>query len=557
MLERRLRLWSELVLAVYVIPHLVNHAFGIISIGAMETVRGGLTLIWSNPVGGVLLYGSVLIHLGLALLALFRRTTLRMPAWEAVQIAFGLLIPPLLMAHMIGTRLVRELVGIDITYNFVVAALWFDPWLVLKQSAVLIVVWVHLAVGLHFWLRLKPWYAGGVRFFYPLAVLIPVLALLGFARAGLEVAERAAREPGWVDSLFAEVIAAPADTKAIIFGLEPILFAIVGGALAAVLIGRFAIRAYHARRGRFRLSLPTGRVVTGTAGQTMLEALRVAGVPHASICGGRGRCTTCRVRVDPVDALPVAEATERQALARIDAAAAVRLACQVRPASDVFIEPLLPATATARDAQRPGGVNGREQAVAVMFIDLRGSTKLGEQRMPYDVLFILNQFFAEMAEALRLTDGHYAQFNGDGLMALYCLESGIEAGSRQAFAGAAAMAARMAALNRRLEKEVSEPLRIGIGIHCGEAIVGTMGPPRTPILSAIGDNINVAARLEAMTKDLGCMLVASSAAVEAARLDLSGVPTHEAAVRGRDEAITVYAIADPADVPGIAVPEEI
>ena len=135
MLERRLRLWSGLVLAVYVIPHLVNHAFGIISIGAMETVRGGLTLIWSNPVGGVLLYGSVLIHLGLALLALFRRTTLRMPAWEAVQIAFGLLIPPLLMAHMIGTRLVRELVGIDITYNFVVAALWFDPWLVLKQSA--------------------------------------------------------------------------------------------------------------------------------------------------------------------------------------------------------------------------------------------------------------------------------------------------------------------------------------------------------------------------------------------------------------------------------------
>ena len=174
--------------------------------------------------------------------------------------------------------------------------------------------------------------------------------------------------------------------------------------------------------------------------------------------------------------------------------------------------------------------------------------------MPYDVLFILNQFFAEMAEALRLTDGHYAQFNGDGLMALYGLDTGIEVGSRQAFAAAAAMAAHMNALNRRLEKEVSEPLRIGIGIHCGEAIVGTMGPPRTPILSAIGDNINVAARLEAMTKDLGCMLVASAAAVEAARLDLSGTPTHEAAVRGPDEPITVYAINDPSEVPGIAVP---
>jgi hypothetical protein len=57
-----------------------------------------------------------------------------------------------------------------------------------------------------------------------------------------------------------------------------------------------------------------------------------------------------------------------------------------------------------------------------------------------------------------------------------------------------------------------------------------------------------------LTKDLGCMLVASASAVEAARLDLAGFPTHEAAVRGRDEAITVYAISDPADVPGIAVP---
>jgi adenylate cyclase len=555
MLERRLRLWSGLILAVYVIPHLINHGFGLVSIGAMEAVRGGLTVIWSNSVGGVFLYGSVLTHLALALLALYRRTTLRMPAWEAVQIGFGLLIPPLLMGHMIGTRMVRELVGIDITYDFVVAALWFDPWLGFKQSAVLVVVWVHMAVGLHYWLRLKGWYSRSVRFIYPIAVLIPVLALLGFIRAGLEVAERAAREPKWVDSLFAPVFAAPADIKAIIFGLQPILFAVVGGALLMVLAARIAVRAYHARRGRFRLSLPSGRAVTGTAGQTMLEALRVAGVPHASICGGRGRCTTCRVRVDAVEDLPEAEATEQQALARIDADAGVRLACQVRPAADVFIEPLLPATATAREAQRPGGVNGREQTVAVMFIDLRGSTKLGEQRMPYDVLFILNQFFAEMADALRLTDGHYAQFNGDGLMALYGLESGLETGSRQAFAGAAAMAARMDALNKRLEKEVSEPLRIGIGIHCGDAIVGTMGPPRTPILSAIGDNINVAARLESMTKDLGCMLVASAAVVKAARLDLADVPTHEVPVKGRDEPITVYAIANPGDVPGIAIPE--
>src|SRR5690606_28568736 len=130
---------------------------------------------------------------------------------------------------------------------------------------------------------------------------------------------------------------------------------------------------------------------------------------------------------------------------------------------------------TASGARR-GGVNGREQKVVILFIDLRGSTRLGERRLPYDVLFILNQFFAEMAGALNATGGHYAQFNGDGLMALYGLAGDTRAGARQALAGGADMLRRLAVLNDVLRGELDEPLRIGVGIHCGDAIVGTMGP---------------------------------------------------------------------------------
>ena len=169
--------------------------------------------------------------------------------------------------------------------------------------------------------------------------------------------------------------------------------------------------------------------------------------------------------------------------------------------------------------------------------------------MPYDVVFILNQFFSEMWAALEATGGHYAQFSGDGLMALYGLESDIMNGARQALRGAAEMARRLSRLNARLEGELAQPLRIGIGIHCGDAIVGTMGPPSSPNLSAVGDNVNVAARLESECKPLGCTLVVSTALARAADLDLSEHPLHEAELRGRGQSVPVYAIDDPRELP--------
>jgi adenylate cyclase len=160
-------------------------------------------------------------------------------------------------------------------------------------------------------------------------------------------------------------------------------------------------------------------------------------------------------------------------------------------------------------------------------------------------VFILNQFFAEMSEALHETGGHYAQFSGDGLMALYGLESDVARGCRDAMHGAAAMVRRLALLNQRLAEELPEPLQIGIGIHCGEAIVGTMGPPSSPNLSAIGDNINIAARLEALCKTYQVTLVVSEETAQHAGVDLSAFDKHAAPVRGREEAVVVYAVPDP------------
>jgi adenylate cyclase len=110
--------------------------------------------------------------------------------------------------------------------------------------------------------------------------------------------------------------------------------------------------------------------------------------------------------------------------------------------------------------------------------------------------------------------------------------------------GAAEMQRRLESLTRSLAAELAEPLRIGIGAHAGLAIVGTMGPPDAPIYSAIGDNINIAARFEGMTKAYSCMLVVSADTLAHAGLDPKGAPVHRVKVRGRSERITVYAVGD-------------
>ncbi|HZD19947.1 MAG TPA: adenylate/guanylate cyclase domain-containing protein, partial [Burkholderiales bacterium] len=207
--------------------------------------------------------------------------------------------------------------------------------------------------------------------------------------------------------------------------------------------------------------------------------------------------------------------------------------------------PLLPPAPDPTTARSAGAARERERSVVAMFVDLRGSTRLAESRLPYDVVFIMNQFFSEMYAALAATNGYYAQFRGDGLLALYGLESDIEQACRDAMRGAAEMQRRVEALSHSLKAELTEPLRIGIGAHAGVAIVGTMGPREAPIHSAIGDNINIAARFEGMTKAYNCVLVVSADTLAQAGLDAHGAPLHRVKVRGRSERMSVYAINDP------------
>lgn len=547
----RLRLTSALVLLVFVVCHLTAHCLLLVSFEDAEATRNVLMYPWRTWLGTGILLAALVAHYGNALWSIYIRRSLRLNRWEWTQLSLGLCVPVLLMAHVVATRIAEEVLDVTTYYNTIFIVQWLlFPWLGAVQMIAVVAVWTHACIGIHYWLRTKRWYPNWRPLFFGFALLLPSLALAGYVTGGNQVLREAKSDPDFVSSSLGDSnLTAQASAK--IDRMVYIGWGLCLGLVLLPLAGR-GIRAWlYRRRKPPLLSHANGRRVPILPGATVLETLRAHGIAHASVCGGRARCTTCRVLVTMgLDRLPEPAGLEAKALSRIGATPGMRLACQIRPSADIAVMPLLAADAGAADGAVRGGLEGSERLITVVFVDMRGSTTLGEARLPYDVLFILNQFFHEMTKALAATHGHYSQFTGDGLMALYGLYATDPAtGAADAVRGAREMLARLDQLNYQLRTDLREPLRIGIGIHHSEAIVGAMGPPRSQIITAIGDTVNTCARLESLTKEFGCVVIISRQAAEAAGLRLVGHKLHQAPVKGRLEPVEFYALATLADLP--------
>ena len=543
LVRARARLISGLVLLSFVLCHLVSHIFLIVSLPAAEEMLGKLMMFWWTDIGTYVLATALAVHVLNALWSIYIRRYLRLPIWELAQLSLGLAIPPLLMLHIVGTKISDRFLGTSSDYHSVLTSHWVvTPWLVYLQFAAVLTLWVHACIGLHFWLRTKRWYPVWLPILGMVGVLIPALALAGYISGGNQIL-REAQNSGFLATIQNNAHETP-ETIAQVWHVAFVGLTIYAALVLLPFAGR-GVRGFVYRINRPpQLTHASGRTMAILPGATVLETLRANGIPHASVCGGRARCTTCRIRVvSGLAMLPEPAGLEAAALARIGAAKDVRLACQIRPTADISETPLLAADASAADGLVRGGMEGSERQVTVVFIDLRSSTTFSEAKMPYDVLFILNQFFNEMTKALVATGGHYSNFTGDGLMALYGLDTQEPAiGAERALRGAREMLTRLDQLNAQLKADLKEPLRIGIGIHFGEAIVGALGPPGSQIVTAIGDTVNTTARLESLTKDYDCALILSQDAAQAAGLDLSGQSMHKAPVKGRIAAVAFYAL---------------
>ena len=549
---RQLRLSSGVVMLAYVTMHLLNHAVGLVSLEAMEDVLWYVFRIWTNRPAQVLLYGSFLVHYGLALWALWQRRSLRLRASEFSQIVLGFAVPILLARHVVGTRISDSFFHTDVGYYAYLLWIYFvrAPDQGYLQMLVLLIAWGHAMIGLHFWLRVRPWYSRLQPTALVIAVLVPVLSLLGFIEAGMHVAALAA-DPNWTSEAFARMTLPSPEARVVLEAITDGLSWFFGGIVVAVLLARIARRAWRRRHGVVRIGYADGRYVEVTPGTSVLEASRIAGIPHASVCGGRGRCSTCRVRVrGEVHAIDPPSANEMRVLRRIGARPNIRLACMLRPRGTVEVTPLLPPLALAADGRRRVDfVQGSEREIAILFADIRGFTALAEGRLPYDVVFVLNRYFSAMGRAIESAGGRVDKFIGDGVMALFGIESSAQAGCRDALTAARLMSERLGELNLSLRAELDFPLRIGIGIHCGPVIVGEMGYGTAAAITAIGDAVNTASRLENLTKTYDCELVVSEETVARAAVDLSEFPRHEIEIRGKREMLAVTILNRAADLP--------
>ena len=554
---RQVRLVTGIVLFTYLISHFLNHALGNIS---MEALAGGLyfhTWFWQLLPVSILFYTACLVHSALGIWALYERRQFRWKAIEPLQLVLGLSIPMLVIAHIIGVRLGQTLYGHEKLYPQVLFLYWVSaPYRIWLMLAVITIAWVHGCIGLYLWLRMKAFFKRAAPFLLAAAVLIPTLAMLGFYQGGRKVIDDDSREwraenltPQQVGTREQQVVLDRITDYALIFYL---------GLLGIALLAKGARAVNERRRGMVSLSYGNGRTVRVPRGLSVLEASLRNNVPHASVCGGRARCSTCRIRIiGDCSALPEPSQREAFVLGRVGAAdPSIRLACQLRPATDLsFFQLFLPHTAADGHGSNPTRI-GQERYLVNMFVDMRGSTKMAEKRLPFDTVFIVNRFLGAVSQAVLESGGMPNQFVGDGMLALFGLSTTRQEACRQALRAAARIAANVDELNKFLEHDLREPIRFGIGINGGEVIVGDIGYRDHMVFTALGDAVNVAARLQDMTKSLACEVVVSDEVRAAAGLAADALPQHDVEIRGRNEPMIVRTIADARTLPALVNEEQ-
>lgn len=275
--------------------------------------------------------------------------------------------------------------------------------------------------------------------------------------------------------------------------------------------------------------------------RNLLEAASEAGIAMARLCGGRGRCSTCRVRIlEGSEELSERTPTERAMAAKLDFPDEIRLACQTRVHASVQLWRLVLDDVDLEMASQLGGGHysgpvGREVEAAVMFVDVAGFTAMSEHLPPYDIVHILNRFFDRSGAAIESHHGRIDNYMGDGFLALFGIDGNPNRELDAVRAGLDIVEVA-ASMSTYLDRIYGHPFRVRVGVCVGDVIFGLMGADSSARETVIGDVVNTASRLEAANKTTGTSMLVTdkvrartSAAVEYGQrfhLDLPGKDGH-------------------------------
>ncbi|MCE9637014.1 MAG: adenylate/guanylate cyclase domain-containing protein [Planctomycetes bacterium] len=272
---------------------------------------------------------------------------------------------------------------------------------------------------------------------------------------------------------------------------------------------------------------PDDVAVSAEIGCSLLDALVAAGVPITRACGGNAKCSTCRIAVeDGADACGARPDDEQAMAVRLGFDGATRLACRTRVTGDVSVRRLVLDALDLRLASRltaSAGAVGREAHAAILFADVVGFTPLSEALPPYDIVHLLDRWFALAGEAVAAAGGRIDNYMGDGLMAVFgggpaAVGAGAQAGNAGeddpavcAVRAALGLVDAAAEMDRYARECWGRSFAVRVGVHHGTVVVGTLGAAHNRRETAIGDTVNIAARIEPVNKDLGTSILVSDA----------------------------------------------
>tara|TARA_B100000085_G_scaffold231515_1_gene218389 strand:- start:218 stop:1411 length:1194 start_codon:yes stop_codon:yes gene_type:complete len=389
-------------------------------------------------------------------------------------------------------------------------------------------------------------------------MIIPTLSLLGFFLAGKEaltisnfnkdyLVQELTKSGYLVKSLDQSEMWQPAINLQILADKLELNYLI---ALVIILLIVSANMYFVRINKKIKIFFPGGRTIPVSRGYSVLDASREGNIPHASSCGGKGRCTTCRVKIlSELTNIPKPNEVEKQVIDRLGFESNIRLACQLRPLSDIKVLPLVPSkimenksSYIMRSFGFENNLQGKETEIVIMFIDLRGFTKLSEQKLPYDVIHILNEYFRISGEAIEKNYGRVDKYIGDGVMAIFDSNNDNKLNCKNALIAAKQISKDMKKFNELSKDEFVEELKFGLGIHIGNSIVGLIGHGQSISETAVGDTVNTASRLEQLTKELKCELIISERVANLASLDKTQFNINKVEIRGRNQKLDILTL---------------
>jgi class 3 adenylate cyclase/nitrite reductase/ring-hydroxylating ferredoxin subunit len=293
-------------------------------------------------------------------------------------------------------------------------------------------------------------------------------------------------------------------------------------------------------------SLPDNVDIDVNADETLLEAALRSGVAFAHACGGRAKCSTCRIWVvNGLDACSPRTAAETSMAERLGLADEVRLACQLRPEGELCVRRLvLDETDLMMCSQLDRAVatrTGETKNVTIFFSDIVDFTSISERLSPYDVMYLLNRYFVQVGDIIEQNGGFIDKFVGDGLMAIFGIDDQPDAPLRAVNTSLQILDA-VDRMKPFFASMYDAELDIRIGLHYGEAVIGSLGSIGHERLTAIGDVVNVASRIEAANKDAGTRLLISEALHHRVEDSVEVADFVRIRLRGTSDRITLYEI---------------